>query len=427
MMKNNKGFTLVELLAVIVVLAVIALIGYSVIGDVIENAEISANKTTVMNYAKALEQAKYTYLAANGIEPTEDWIKSNAKVSNDNFECDSIDYQDDKIEIMGCKFDDDNDNRYCYIDGKSYVNGECYEGNLVKNGDLEFKDNTNFSQFTYDSVNKELWYKSSEKQVSLCSNEKIPVDTNKKYELSVEAKTDNLDAVFYGGIRQYDIDYKEIKSSYYMYYNGENTLSELAETLIKGESNVIKLKPPRDDYTVSELTAWYNAWKTESEKTYENGFIFWNYKDSTGYQYPAKTYSRNVYTNRFLTGKVEWNESDKILEIKLGNSDEQKVWPFDTIPGGTMLSRSDDGQTYNYGWISTSDSKRLTSEYTKRTFYITGVITNGNIDNNVNFRPGTKYISPCFSYNYDGDSTTVNGETVYPTLYIKNISIREVE
>ena len=52
---NKKGFTLVELLAVIVVLSIIALIGYTVIGDTISNAQYGADARSLESYVNALE------------------------------------------------------------------------------------------------------------------------------------------------------------------------------------------------------------------------------------------------------------------------------------------------------------------------------------------------------------------------------------
>lgn len=57
-MKNNKkGFTLVELLAVIVILAIIALIATPIILNVIDNAKEGAAKNSAYGYIDALEKA----------------------------------------------------------------------------------------------------------------------------------------------------------------------------------------------------------------------------------------------------------------------------------------------------------------------------------------------------------------------------------
>lgn len=50
---NRKGFTLVELLAVIVVLSIIALIGYTAIGSVIQNTRLSSAASTASNFESA--------------------------------------------------------------------------------------------------------------------------------------------------------------------------------------------------------------------------------------------------------------------------------------------------------------------------------------------------------------------------------------
>lgn len=56
-MKNNKkGFTLVELLAVIVILAIIALIATPIILNVIDDAKTNAAKNSAYGYIDALEK-----------------------------------------------------------------------------------------------------------------------------------------------------------------------------------------------------------------------------------------------------------------------------------------------------------------------------------------------------------------------------------
>src|SRR5574344_540555 len=63
-MKNNKAFTLIELLAVIVILAIIALISTPIILGVIENAKKGASKNSVNGYMEAVE----LQIARNGLD-----------------------------------------------------------------------------------------------------------------------------------------------------------------------------------------------------------------------------------------------------------------------------------------------------------------------------------------------------------------------
>ena len=56
---NKKGFTLVELLAVIVILAIIALIATPIVINVVNESRENANKRSVEGYMKAYETAYY--------------------------------------------------------------------------------------------------------------------------------------------------------------------------------------------------------------------------------------------------------------------------------------------------------------------------------------------------------------------------------
>ncbi len=64
-MKRNKGFTLVELLAVIVILAVIALIATPTVLSMIEEAREGAAKSSMQAYVKGMETAVMTSLMKN--------------------------------------------------------------------------------------------------------------------------------------------------------------------------------------------------------------------------------------------------------------------------------------------------------------------------------------------------------------------------
>ena len=62
----KKGFTLVELLAVIVVLAILALVAIPIVGDVIDEGKIGAMENSVIFYVKEIE-SKFSEWTIEGI------------------------------------------------------------------------------------------------------------------------------------------------------------------------------------------------------------------------------------------------------------------------------------------------------------------------------------------------------------------------
>ena len=113
---KNKGFTLVELLAVIVVLSIIALIGYSSVGNIISSSQDNSNKVTMKNYAKAVDQAIFLYEMNNENsdvpELNSTWLKENVKFEKATVECEYATY-DKTSSLYGCKVNNSN-KTYCY-------------------------------------------------------------------------------------------------------------------------------------------------------------------------------------------------------------------------------------------------------------------------------------------------------------------------
>ena len=137
---KNKGFTLVELLAVIVVLSIIALIGYSTVGNIISSSQDSSNKVTMKNYAKAVDQAIFLYEMNNSdsnlSELNSTWLKENVKFEKATVECEYATY-DKTSSLYGCKIND-SDKTYCYTSDTAV---ECNKdklskiyGNSIQNG-----------------------------------------------------------------------------------------------------------------------------------------------------------------------------------------------------------------------------------------------------------------------------------------------------
>ena len=70
MKKKMKGFTLIELIAVLVIMAIIALIVTPLVMSIIKKAKISADKRSIDTYGRSIELAIAGYLLDNGSFPT---------------------------------------------------------------------------------------------------------------------------------------------------------------------------------------------------------------------------------------------------------------------------------------------------------------------------------------------------------------------
>lgn len=125
-MKNNKkGFTLVELLAVIVILAIIALIATPIILNVIDNAKEGAAKNSAYGYIDALEKANAQEILKN----------SEVTVLNDTYTISDsgkvVTYGSDKSKSMNVNFKGD-----APTDGGTltYTNGKLTGGSITVSG-----------------------------------------------------------------------------------------------------------------------------------------------------------------------------------------------------------------------------------------------------------------------------------------------------
>ena len=94
MRKNKKGFTLIELIAVLVIMAIIAIIVTPLVLNIVRKAKDSANKRSVDAYGKSMEVALMAYVLDNGdtpndlneltVEYTGNEVKCNVKKITEN-------------------------------------------------------------------------------------------------------------------------------------------------------------------------------------------------------------------------------------------------------------------------------------------------------------------------------------------------------
>ena len=118
----KKGFTLVELLAVIVILALIALITAPVVLSVIENSQDKTYRRSVDLYGQAFEKAIAEYYLVHEKDakssPSFEDVKDYIKYEGNDVYCDIKKINNDKsIYISKCKIN--NETEYV-MDGDDY-------------------------------------------------------------------------------------------------------------------------------------------------------------------------------------------------------------------------------------------------------------------------------------------------------------------
>ena len=104
-LKRAKGFTLIELIAVLVIMAIIALIVTPLVMTIIRKARISADKRSVDAYGRSIELAIAGYLLDNGSFPTSIG-ELTIEYSGDEVVCSTTQLNDDSsIYLTGCTVD----------------------------------------------------------------------------------------------------------------------------------------------------------------------------------------------------------------------------------------------------------------------------------------------------------------------------------
>lgn len=211
---EDKAFTLVELIAVLVILAIISLILTPVVLNTVKKAKDSANKRSVDAYGRSIELAIYTYILENkkapkGIEDLEIEYTGN-EVSCEE----SIINQDNTIYLSKCLIGNK------YVEDKSTNDGYYHYGNLVINyniGDQVTYNNTDYYILrTYENSNL----------ISLLKKEPLTVDEVNQYGTGyINKNTENNPGVVeeengYGNVVFYSSetcnvnDFSNCKSSY---------------------------------------------------------------------------------------------------------------------------------------------------------------------------------------------------------------------
>ena len=118
---GNKAFTLIELLAVIVILAIISLIAIPIVLNIIDSSKKASDKRSIELYAKAIQNSiadyalthKGNYDSLVGIY-TSDEFKNKLEINyNGNIDCDTIQiHKNGSVALLNCYL---NGNKKIYI------------------------------------------------------------------------------------------------------------------------------------------------------------------------------------------------------------------------------------------------------------------------------------------------------------------------
>lgn len=128
---KKKGFTLIEVIAVLVILSIIALIVTPLVAGIIRKAKISANKRSIDAYGRTVELATVAYMLDDTKEPT-------------SFDDLVIEYRGEKVE---CAINKVNYDGSAFLD-KCTVNGRFVKDSKSSSGYYQYGKDTGNYMFT---------------------------------------------------------------------------------------------------------------------------------------------------------------------------------------------------------------------------------------------------------------------------------------
>ena len=136
--KKTKGFTLIELIAVLVIMAILALIVTPLVMNVIRKARVSADRRSVDAYGRSIELAIAGYLLDNGKFPTE-VSQLTIEYSGNKVECETTQINSDSsVYLAGCTVAGRNVENYTYGSDKSPTYTAYTVGNQVTYNNVDY-------------------------------------------------------------------------------------------------------------------------------------------------------------------------------------------------------------------------------------------------------------------------------------------------
>lgn len=268
--------------------------------------------------------------------------------------------------------------------------------NLIVNGNGFMGDNTNFSQLTFDgsqSNGSPASFTKSVSAVTVSSDDLFPVDISKDYLCEFDVKAADPGANMYAMLLYYDVDKYGINIQMVSYIDGSTTT--LARELKNGDTKVY----------LTDASGFQ-----DTSYDHQRSLIIWDYTNSFGYTYPAETYSRNYYVNKWSSNSAV-DKTNNVITLS-------SAWTGGTHAAGTPVSQNTSGSTYCYFWYHTNIST-FPRVWTHVQAVCNGTKTVGSPSGyGVKFWAGTAYCKIGFLWNYQANNN--QGQ-----IWATNISVKE--
>ena len=269
MKKKMKGFTLIELIAVLVIMAILALIVTPLVMSIIKKAKVSADKRSIDAYGRSIELAIAGYLLDNGSFPTS-MEQLTIEYSGEEVVCTTTNLNSDSsVYLAGCTVGGRSVEGYTY--GKEET-GPTYTAYSV--GD----------QVTYNSINYYVIKDSSasEESVTLLKADPLSYSDVQTYSQGTGAQISDQSG--YGGM-QYHSSSIAYEGSYI-----KTTVDEwkTANALAASEARLITIDDLKDNLGyVLDTSATSEAYIPSSSTpswVYNSNYWYWTmsqYQDSS--------------------------------------------------------------------------------------------------------------------------------------------------
>ena len=320
-MKKKNGFTLIELIAVLVILAILALIVTPLVMNIIRKARISADKRSIDAYGRSIELAIASYLLDNGKFPT----------SIDEL---SIEYSEDKVVCSTTQLNSDSSVYLagCTVAGRStgdYTYGEDKTPPAPTYTAYNIGD-----EVTYNNVDYYVIANSDARETSVTLLKKTPLTVSEVNQYGGVGTANNH-------VNMYITS--DTTSSYYKTaydYNGYGGMAYYSSTICGYDSNnQWQTSGCTTDYAQSEVKYVVDAWKAAKAPaaTEARLITYEELLNNLGYENNF-TCTAGCYYSGSLENVPNWvyNSNYVYWTMSPQNDSASNVWNVD-----------DDGRLYN--------------------------------------------------------------------------------